>query len=79
MESRKYWITSQIDWLSQKKEWKDLTSVIYVESIRTTGDNTSVEFRYYLSSLVADAKMAAYAVRSHWGVENSALGFRCCF
>lgn len=71
IESRKYWITSQIDWLSQKKEWKDLVSVICVESTRTIADNTTVEFRYYLSSLPADAKVAAYAVRSHWGVENS--------
>lgn len=71
LESRKYWVTSDIDWVSQKKEWKNLASVVCVESTRTIDDNTSVEFRYYISSLPADAKLLAYAVRSHWGVENS--------
>jgi len=71
LESRKYWVTSDIDFLSQKKEWKNLASVVCVESSRTIADNTSIEFRYYISSLPADAKLLAYAVRSHWGVENS--------
>lgn len=71
LESRKYWVTSNIDWVSQKKEWKNLASVVCVESSRTIGENTSIEFRYYISSLPADAKLLAYAVRSHWGVENS--------
>ncbi|KAF0245758.1 MAG: ISAs1 family transposase [bacterium] len=48
-----------------------MTSVVCVESSRTVNDNTSVEFRYYISSLPADAKLLAYAVRSHWGIENS--------
>jgi predicted transposase YbfD/YdcC len=71
LESRKYWVTSDIDFLSQKTEWINLASVVCVESGRTIEGKTSIEFRYYISSLPADAKLLAYAVRSHWGVENS--------
>lgn len=71
LESRKYWVTSDIDFLSQKGEWKNLTSIVCVESSRTLDDKTSVEFRYYISSLPANAKFLANSVRSHWGVENS--------
>ena len=34
------------------------------------GDQHSVERRYFISSLPAQAKPFAQAVRSHWGVEN---------
>ena len=37
---------------------------------RTVGTKTSTEKRYYISSLPADAKRIAHAVRSHWEVEN---------
>lgn len=70
-EQRKYWVTSQIDWLTQKKEWINLTSVVCVESLRTVGEKTSIEFRYYISSLPADSKLLARSIRSHWGVENN--------
>lgn len=48
-----------------------MASVVCVESNHTISDNTSIEFRYYISYLPADAKLLAHSVRSHWGVENS--------
>lgn len=43
-----------------------------MEAQRTVGEHTSVERRYYLSSLPGDdASQLGAAVRSHWGIENS--------
>ncbi|OYE01408.1 ISAs1 family transposase [Nostoc sp. 'Peltigera membranacea cyanobiont' 232] len=35
------------------------------------GRKTTVEVRFYISSLEHDALVFANAVRSHWGIENS--------
>ena len=34
---------------------------------------TTTERRFYISSLPADARRIAEAVRSHWGIENRAM------
>jgi predicted transposase YbfD/YdcC len=70
-EARRCWATSDLDWLVGREEWDGLRSVVLVESERFIGDSLSVETRYYLSSLPADAKLLNHAIRSHWGVENS--------
>jgi predicted transposase YbfD/YdcC len=41
-----------------------------VESVREVDGQTSVERRYFLSSLSLGVQTFARAVRSHWGVEN---------
>jgi hypothetical protein len=45
-----------------------------VEATRTLGGKTSVEPRFYLSSLPPDAEQFAQAVRKHWGIENQLQG-----
>lgn len=50
--------------------WKKITSVTKVISERSTKDKSSVEERYYLSSLPADAKRLGHIIRSHWHIEN---------
>jgi predicted transposase YbfD/YdcC len=70
-EARRCWATSDLSWLAGKEEWTGLKSVVLVESERFLGETLSVETRYYLSSLPADAKLLNRAIRSHWGVENS--------
>jgi predicted transposase YbfD/YdcC len=70
IETRRYWITEKIQWFDDLKEWDALYSIGMVESIRQIGENTTVEKRFYLSSLKADAKEFARAVRGHWKVEN---------
>jgi len=42
-----------------------------IEETRDTGKKCSVERRFYISSLSADAKRIAAAVREHWLVENA--------
>jgi len=70
IETRRYWITSKIDWLGAKASWAKLQSVGMVESRREIGERVEIEKRYYLSSLPADGVRFSDAVRQHWGVEN---------
>ena len=52
-------------------KWNNLNSIGMVESVRTENGKTTVETRYYISSLNLDAKKFGESVRSHWGIENS--------
>lgn len=71
IETRRYYIVSDIDWLEGKVDWKELKSIGMVESEREIGDKITKETRYYISSLPSNAKLFGDAVRKHWGIENS--------
>ena len=69
LETRRYWVTSKMDWPREREEWAGLTSVGMVESTRELDGKTSREVRYFISSLPGDAaKKFASVVRSHWSV-----------
>ena len=42
-----------------------------VEAKRQMQDHTSLETRYFISSLSPNAKLLLAATRAHWGIENS--------
>lgn len=69
-ESRCYWITDQLGDVEGAQNWPGLQSIGMVEATRTQAGQTTVEQRFYLSSLPADAPEFARAVRNHWGIEN---------
>lgn len=74
IDTRKIWATDQIDWLKRRGEWKNLTSVIVVESIRRLiGKNeTQAHRRYFISSLPSDSgERFAKLIRNHWSIENT--------
>jgi predicted transposase YbfD/YdcC len=71
IETRRYWITSQIEWLGATASWAHLQSLGMVESHRDLGEKVEIETRYFLTSLPADGGRFAHAVRQHWGIENS--------
>jgi predicted transposase YbfD/YdcC len=71
IETRRYWITSEIEWLGAKASWSNLHSVGMVEARREVGNTVQVETRYFLTSLPAQGVRFAQAVRQHWGIENS--------
>ncbi len=52
-------------------KWSNIKSIGLVESVRTGNGKTTVETRYYISSLPNNAELFGQSVRSHWGVENS--------
>lgn len=71
IEVRRHWINDDIEWLQKRHPaWSDLISIGVVESQRQIGDKTSLERRFYISSIKADAEHFARAVRQHWRIEN---------
>ncbi len=58
-------------WLASKPEWSGLQSIGMVEAERVVGEKTTIEARYYISSLEAEAKQCGGAVRGHWGIEHA--------
>jgi predicted transposase YbfD/YdcC len=71
IEERQVWACS-LDWLDTEQlgRFAGLKSLICVKSTRTQKGKTSVEYRYYMSSLEANARRLAEVVRAHWGIEN---------
>lgn len=72
IETRRYWITEDIAWLSQAAKWCGLKSIGLVE-YENTNKNTGevkIEQRCFIASLPANAKLFSQAVRLHWGVES---------
>ena len=71
LEKREYWQTEDINWLSQKKEWSGLKSIIMTRNTITGEDGiTTVEERYFISSLPSNIEEAERAVRGHWKIES---------
>lgn len=56
--------------LYKHAQWDGLQSFAIIERTRTAGERTTIERRYYISSLPAQAERIARAVRSHWEEEN---------
>jgi predicted transposase YbfD/YdcC len=71
LELRKCIVSSEIDWLQQKQDWIGLKTIAMIEETREIGDKISIERRFFISSLPADAKRIAAAVRAHWLIENA--------
>ena len=72
IDSRQVWATSNIDWLQRRGEWKNLTSVVVVQSTRRMVGTGEVQTsrRYYATSLPADATRLGTLIRNHWSIEN---------
>lgn len=50
--------------------WKKISSVTKVTSERVSKDKKTLEERFYISSLPADAERLGEVIRSHWNIEN---------
>ncbi|KTD18516.1 Transposase IS4 family protein [Legionella israelensis] len=48
-----------------------LNSLIKIKSEVFKQGQTTIQTRYYISSLPPDAAICAHAIRQHWAVENS--------
>ena len=70
IETRTCYVSSQIDWLTQKEQWAGLKTVAMIEETQEKNGIPSTERRFFISRLSADAKQISTAVRSHWLIEN---------
>jgi predicted transposase YbfD/YdcC len=73
VEIRECWVIERLDYLEALRtaeDWAELHSLVMVRAERRVGEQTSVEWRYYISSLAASAARLLAIIRSHWSVEN---------
>ncbi len=73
MEIREYWTISEpeiLAFLDAQNRWKGLQGIGMVRAERRIDQEVTRETRYFLLSF-SSVKTFAYAVRSHWGIENS--------
>ena len=71
VEMRRYVTLTAVDKIPQGADWEKLNMVGMVQCERQVNDKRSAETRYYIGSTGGDARRFAWAVRSHWGIENS--------
>lgn len=71
IEVRQCRLSTDIDWLRERHpEWKNLNSIVAINSERLDGTTMSQETRYFISSSLSSAAQMLAAVRMHWGIEN---------
>lgn len=81
IKHRRCFVFDQLDSLHNPTQWPELNSFMVIESERTIKGKSSLERRYYISSLRPDAERAAGAIRpALGGREQSALvhGYGLC-
>jgi len=73
IEKRTCEVITKLDFLDTKENWDGLRSIIKITSERTikNTDIYSCETRFYISSLLGNAKLINNSIRSHWAVENN--------
>ena len=65
IETRKYTLDTNIDWLDNRKEWKNIKAFVMCESIVIRNGKERIEKRYFITSLT-DVEKIAKGIRSHW-------------
>lgn len=69
IETRTHYFTKDIEWLAMKEEWSGLKSIGMVVRKSIEDEKTTIDTRYFISSLDGNVETFAKAVREHWGVE----------
>lgn len=63
-------VINQLNWIDEKEHWSNLNSIVKISSERIIDGKSSIQDRYYISSLTTDAAYFNQAIRGHWGIEN---------
>lgn len=72
-EYRRCWVIGNAEYLDEKdKKGKQFgfNSVVCIETEFHKDDKISIESRYFISTISADAKLVLASKRKHWGIEN---------
>ena len=73
IEIRRCWTIAEPDFLEYVRafaDWPDLETLVKIEAERRTGEKTTRQTRYYISSLENNARQVLQAAREHWRIEN---------
>lgn len=70
IETRKFYLFTEIDWLEQRPNWAGLHGIAAIDSIVENKGKISTERRYFITSHTDVLKFSKSA-RAHWGIENS--------
>lgn len=62
---REYYITEDVGWYADRKEWDKLKSFGMVHKTLRKGEKTEEEYRYYICSIGEDAEEFERAARGH--------------
>ena len=70
---REYYMTSNIHWITNHKDWKHIKSIGYEKKTIEflNNDKVIIEERFFIISFENNVKIFADAVRKHWGIENN--------
>jgi len=71
VETRKYTVFHDVEWLQARHDWPGMKGVIMVESQREFRDKVERETRYYITSTALPAELSGPMIRDHWAIENS--------
>jgi len=71
IETRKFTVIHDVEWLRKRHKWPGLKGIVVVESRRESGCKVETETRLFITSSAMDAERMAPFVRGHWAVENS--------
>jgi predicted transposase YbfD/YdcC len=69
-ESREYMVLYDLEGMTQKDKWANLTAVGLCMRQREVGGKKSYEEHYFIGSRDMPAAGYAQALRGHWGIEN---------
>jgi len=70
IETRRCEVITNLEYVDNRTDWKNMQSIIKITSLRDTGKKQETETRYYISSLGEHAKDFNTYIRQHWGIEN---------
>jgi len=70
IEERKTVVINKLDWIKNRFQWTDLTSLVEVTARRTVKGKTSESKRYFITNLELTPEKGADLARKHWGIEN---------
>jgi predicted transposase YbfD/YdcC len=71
IETRRYVVVHDLQWLVSRHPWAGLRGLAVVESTREKDGKVETETRLYITSSPLDAERLAPFIRGHWAIENS--------
>lgn len=69
-EIRESYVITDIDWMEEKKKWKNLNCIGYIRNTFIEEGTKTVQNRYYISSKELNSKELIFYTRNEWQIES---------